>query len=93
MRKIQLKLLTGQPHDSLIIKNDKGDVENQEFWQGQPKKLVGFVKSKGWKVFDLDYQTFYNNPFLAVGKYPIFANNQDDFYISAIVKEANVIQE
>jgi hypothetical protein len=91
MRKVQLFLQTGQEHDELIVENSEGLVSNQDVWEGKPYKLVGFVKNKIWKVIDIDHQTFYDKPHMAVGKYPIFADNENEWYIAeSIVKDVAI---
>lgn len=92
--KVELKLNTGQEHDPIVIGSPAGEVEHQDFWQGKPKKLIGFSKKMSYNLFDLDPQTFFDNPQLAIGKYVIFADSNDVWYIvpNAKVLEANFIE-
>lgn len=64
---------------------DYAGFENEE-----PHTLVGFVKDKKWKVIDVDHQTFYDNGFMAVGKYPIFADSKQQNHIGELVKDVKI---
>lgn len=54
--------------DPWTILDNKGTVKDEEF------TLVGFVKQVPFKHIDVDFQTFYGNPYLAVGKYAVFSD-------------------
>lgn len=76
----------GKPLITVTDKNgtlaDYEGFENREI-----HTIVGFVKTKDWKVFDVDSQTFFSNGHLAVGKYPIFADSSNQNHIGELVKD------
>lgn len=74
--------------DSWTITDDKGTVLDEDY------TLVGFVNQIPFKHIDVDFQTFYGNPYLAVGKYAVFSDV--DGKLSAdknIVTDTIVIKE
>lgn len=74
--------------DPYTILDDKGTVKDEDFI------LVGFVKDKLFKHIDVDYQTFYNNPYMAVGKYAIFANKNGEWLADKyLISDAIIVAE
>lgn len=59
--------------DPWTILDNKGTVKDQEVL------LVGFVKQIPFKHIDVDFQTFYANPYMAVGKYAVFTDVNGDW--------------
>jgi hypothetical protein len=74
--------------DPWTILDDKGTVENQDV------TLVGFVKQIPFKHIDVDFQTFYGNPYMAVGKYAVFADKNGEWSADKnVVTDAVVVKE
>ena len=85
---------TGEPHPALIVLGKKGTIDHQDIWQGKPKTLVGFVRHTTFKYMDVDIETWFGNPYLAVGKYPVFTGIDGTSYVAhAIVKQIEIIEE
>jgi len=61
--------------------NEKGMVERQDFWKGNPFMLIGFngTKKQEMDKKTIDIAVFKKNPKKAVGLYPIFANKKGEW--------------
>lgn len=74
---------------------DDGSVGRQDFWKGEPAKLIGFSKEQKAGAFSFGRKAFMENPQMAVGHFPIFADKDDnwstygDVIGSVSVKEKN----
>lgn len=74
--------------DPWTILDNKGTVKDEDFL------LVGFVKQIPFKHIDVDYQTFYGNPYLAVGKYAVFTDKNGDWSGDKhIISDAIIVAE
>ena len=59
-----------------FIDMKNGNVGRQDFWKGEPYKLIGF-NPKPTNLYDpkgIGFFKFIKNPELSIGMYPIFAN-------------------
>lgn len=95
MRQIQLEQITTDKTDPskfiglepYIVLDNQGTVQDEEF------KLVGFVKAKTFKVIDVDFQTFFSNPYMAVGKYAVFQGKDNEWYADQhLISDVKVIE-
>ena len=62
--------------------DEKGNVGRQDFWKGNPKKLIGFSPTKE-QLFDkeqIDVSVFLKKPKKAIGMYPIFVHKNKEWY-------------
>ncbi len=62
--------------------DEKGNVGRQDFWKGNPKKLIGFSPIKE-QVFDsrqIDVSVFLKDSQKAIGMYPIFMHKNKEWY-------------
>lgn len=50
----------------------EGRVGRQDFWRGEPVKLLGFQNSREHQNVDVLFDEFWTNPDVAVGKWPVF---------------------
>lgn len=63
-----------------------GKVGRQDFWRGKPLKLIGFNPKlqtgpmKGTVIFE----KFWENPKLAIGKFPIMQHKNKKYYTYGI---------
>lgn len=71
----------GQEYDALLplpypfhIDTETGDVGRQEFWRGQPRRLIGFQRGDVQYVV-LTRQDWVLNPHSAVGLRPVFVDD------------------
>lgn len=49
-----------------------GAVGRQDFWNGEPERLLGFQAKRRVQVIDLTAAMFWDEPEQAVGMYPVF---------------------
>lgn len=56
-----------------------GYVGRQEFWQGDPYRLLGFNIQPVAGDITLELEDFIKDPKSAEGLYPVFSNSQDDW--------------
>jgi len=74
--------------DPWTILDNKGTVKDEEVL------LVGFVKQIPFKHIDVDFQTFYGNPYMAVGKYAVFCTKEGDWSADKnIITDAVIVSE
>lgn len=52
--------------------NADASVRRQDFWQGKPERLAGFLSSFTSPNLDLSFEDFWQNPSAATGKYAAF---------------------
>lgn len=62
--------------------DEKGNVGRQDFWKGNPKKLIGFspIKTQDFHKKQIDLRIFLKNPKKAIGMYPIFAHKDKNWH-------------
>lgn len=51
-----------------------GKVGRQDFWKGEPERLIGFSDDAETGHIDVDVDEFLENPELGLNKYPVFAD-------------------
>jgi len=75
--KIQQKELADHflPYPYFIEKG--GLISRQDFWQGNPYKLLGFSKKPKAGSIDLTFKDFWKKPGECVGMFPVFSTAQD----------------
>lgn len=74
--------------DPWVILDDKGTVQDEEL------TLVGFVKQIPFKHLDVDFQTFFANPYMAVGRNAVFADKHGEWSGDpSIITDAIVTKE
>lgn len=54
--------------------DEEGMVGRQDFWKGKPKRLLGFNDTPFAGDITLHKKAFFENPKLAIGKYPVMKN-------------------
>lgn len=57
---------------------EDGDVEDQEFWRGDPKAVVGFQDDVARQRVDLWWRDVVADPQRAVGKYPVMVQDKQN---------------
>ena len=62
------------------IDTESGEVGHQEFWNGEPFRLLGFQKNAQVQMVDLMLDQFVENPNLAVGMYAVFSDKDGGMY-------------
>lgn len=62
------------------IDADTGDVQRQDFWKGDPERLLGFQDSAEVQRVTLHRKEWSQNPQSAIGKYPVFITATGDLY-------------
>lgn len=87
MRKFTLKMKPnedGVRPPSFVI-GESGFVNNQKFWEGTPKKLLGFNTTP--EAGTMDVVTFWNKPviiaediMLGINRYPVFEDSKGGWY-------------
>lgn len=62
--------------------NEDGSVQRQDFWKGEPAKLMGFSKSKKQGVVrgSISFGDFMEDPERAIGMFPIFEHKNGDWF-------------
>ena len=65
---------------------EDGGVGRQDFWKGNPAKLIGFSPTTKAGDFSLGVKKFMEEPQKAVGLFPVFADASDNWstYTEAI---------
>lgn len=56
-----------------------GSVGKQEFWKGDPAKLIGFAKRIDRHEITLPFAKFWKQPGRCLGMYPVFADSKDEW--------------
>lgn len=51
--------------------NAAGEIQRQEFWNGNPERVIGFVSDLHRQEVDLDWDVVFRDPQRAVGQYVI----------------------
>lgn len=59
--------------------NPEGHIGAQDIWQGDPAKVIGFVRKLGEQRVDLRWKEFLNDPQQAVGMYVITADREGNW--------------
>lgn len=54
------------------IGDANGAVGRQDFWNGEPERLIGFQATRKRQVVDLFAAKFWDEPAQAIGMYPVF---------------------
>lgn len=68
-----------------------GTVGRQDFWNGNPSRLVGFQHDTDVQQVDVDLDDFLANPESAVGCYPVFFGDQDGLYnLTTVIESVHV---
>lgn len=57
-----------------------GSVGRQDFWKGEPLKLVGFAPHPSKQVTCLELKEFLKRPKLCIGLYPVFEFSDGQWY-------------
>jgi len=62
--------------------NEKGFVGRQDFWKGNPYKLIGFspISEQKFDKRQIDLSVFLKNPKKAIGMYPIFEHKNKEWH-------------
>ncbi len=63
---------------------EKGIVGRQDFWKGKPAILLGFSFKPIAGTIELEFNDFWKKPKLALGMYPVFADDKDNWFTSKI---------
>jgi hypothetical protein len=58
----------------------EGVIGRQDFWKGEPARLIGFQSSADVQRCDVYFTEFWENPEVAVGKFPIFSDAGGGFW-------------
>ena len=76
-----------QPHP-VTVALPSGDVQDQDFWRGDPFRLVGFQDDLAVQRVNLHLDGFADNPQNAVGKYPVYVDKDGGMgvYETAVAK-------
>lgn len=56
--------------------NVHGEIQRQEFWKGNPERVVGFVSDLARQEVDLSWDEVYSDPQRAVGQYVITQDSE-----------------
>lgn len=64
--------LTKLPYPFIVLPN--GEVAYQDFWQGEPKRVVGFQRDLALHQVDLWWEDVLKDPQRAVGMYMVSVN-------------------
>lgn len=57
-----------------------GYVGRQDFWEGNPYKLLGFNDTSKVGDIKLSFEEFWKKPEKAIGMYPVFSTAQDEWW-------------
>lgn len=66
--------------------NPNRTIMGQDFWQGDPTRVMGFARKLDIQELDLSWMNFLHTPQLAVGMYVVTANERGEFstHLSAV---------
>lgn len=56
-----------------------GAIDRQDFWRGDPARLIGFTDRFDVDKISLSFSQFWADPSQAEGKYAVFADTNDDW--------------
>lgn len=62
------------------INPKNGDVDRQDFWRGDPSRLIGFQRTASFQSVSLWLEDFVADPQQAVGMFPVFAKTGGGMY-------------
>lgn len=88
------------PYPYFINKND-GKIGRQDYWKGNPYRLIGFNDEPKAGDISLSFSQFKENPKLAINKYPVFSSKDDEWVthtnpiesIDIIIKRQQIIKK
>lgn len=91
--KIQPTEVNGTSPYPYFISED-GAVGRQDFWKGRPAKLIGFSSKFKTGELDLMWREFWADPKKAIGKFPVFADTNDNWYTAdQIIDDVKVLED
>ena len=61
-----------------------GLVGRQDFWKGNPYRLIGFSNKPKAGSVDLELSAFISVPVQAINLYPVFADQQDNWFTEKV---------
>lgn len=67
--------------------DNEGLVGRQDFWKGNPYRLLGFSKMPEAGDMELSFEYFWKIPEKAIGMYPVFADKRNNW-----TTQTNVIE-
>lgn len=62
------------------IDAETGEVGRQDFWRGDPLRLLGFQNDADIQRVDVHFPDFAADPDVAVGKFPVFVRADGSIY-------------
>jgi hypothetical protein len=62
------------------IEAETGNVGRQDFWKGDPLRLMGFQDDANVQHVDVLYREFAADPQVSVGKFPVFMRADGSMY-------------
>lgn len=60
--------------------DNKGNVGRQDFWKGEPLKLICFANKSNDTISTLTFKEFWKTPKETIGKYPVFEHKNGEWY-------------
>lgn len=74
------------------VRASDGHVEDQDFWRGNPSKVVGFQIRKDVQRVDFWFVDIAETPDLMVGKYPVMVGPEGLYTYMTAIKSVEVIE-
>jgi hypothetical protein len=65
-----------------------GKVQRQDFWHGNPYKLLGFSKKPKAGKMELSFEQFWAEPEKAIGMFPVFSDAKDNWTTQCVEVES-----
>lgn len=75
------------------IDAETGEVGRQDFWKGDPFKLVGFQNDANRQTVDVFYTAFVADPQAVVGKFPVFLRADGSMYSMTVPVDTITVSE
>lgn len=71
----------------------KGDIQRQDFWRGNPAKVIGFTNDPAVQRVDLWWDDAVKDPQQAVGKYVVTRDDKGGMSVHVIAIQSATVHE
>ena len=72
---------------------EDGEVDNQQFRQGDPARVLGFQNDEDVQKIDVWWADVVTDPELAVGKFPVMQESNGNIYTYTVAIESVSVRE
>jgi hypothetical protein len=84
----QSPLIFGERQPYPFLVTEDGFVLDQDFWRGDPERIVGFQNDEEIQRIDVWWSDVVKDPELAVGKFPVMVEKGQGLYTYTVAVES-----